>query len=223
MSIENAARTLFPRSKVADYIPHLQEALAFAEINTPRRQAMFLGQIGIECMNFQRFEENLNYTNPARIVQVWPRRFRRPRFQGEATVRIFEDKLANADLFVRNPQLLANYVYANRGGNGNEASGDGWRYRGRGPKQITLRNNYVALALDKDFRSIIKLSPLEHPDLLLEPRFGMLAAAWFWKVNGLNSLADQWLHRAATIKINGGTTALRERSELADRALRLLT
>ena len=111
--------------------PVLAGALARFGIETPRRVAAFLAQCHVESAGFTALEENLMYSSAARLIQVWPSRFPNT---GAATP------------FVRNPQRLANLVYANRNGNGPQASGDGWRYRGRSPIQLTGRDNYSRMA-----------------------------------------------------------------------------
>src|SRR5690606_36121387 len=111
----------------------------------------------------------------------------------------------------RKPEAIANVVYANRYGNGSTASGDGWRYRGRGPKQLTFKSNYRECTralwplLSKDF--------VEEPDLLLEPKYGLWAAVWFWKINRLNRHADARNVTSATKVINGGTNGLDDRNK----------
>ncbi len=174
----------------------LNEAMDRFDITTPRRAAAFLAQVAHESDEFQRLEENLSYT-AARLCAVWPNRF--------ATVDA-------ARPYERNPQLLANYVYARRLGNGDVATGDGWRFRGRGLIQLTGRGNYrscgVAIAL-----------PLEaEPDRLEQPEPAALAAAQFWNSRGLNHLADDESGDtddedfvSITKIVNGGTAGLKSR------------
>ena len=128
-------------------LPHLVAAFARFEINTPRRVAAFIGQYSHETSGFTRLEENLYYTDPTRIAKMF------------SALRQVEQARA----FVRRPKALANKVYANRNGNGNEASGDGWTYRGRGLPQLTGRGNYR--------RAVEKLGlPLEQqPDRVAGP------------------------------------------------------
>ena len=109
-------------------LPHLIVAFDRFEIDTPRRMAAFIGQYGHETSGFTRLEENLYYTDPARIAQMF------------SALREVE----KARAFTRQPKALANRVYANRNGNGSEASGDGWNYRGRGLPHLTGRGNYRA-------------------------------------------------------------------------------
>lgn len=168
------------------------QARAFAEplatacarfgIDTPRRVAGFVAQCRVESADFTRLEEGLYYTTPARIRAVFPSRVR-----GEA----------DAATLARNPRALANRVYAGRLGNGDEGSGDGWAYRGRGLIQITGRDNYAAAAA-----ACGKLY-LERPDLVAQPEDAALTAAWFWSAAGLNTLADLRQWDGITRRVNG--------------------
>ncbi len=162
--------------------PVLGPALARFEIRTPRRIAAFLAQCHVESAGFTRLEENLFYTTPARIAAVWPSRFA---------------DAAAAEPYARSPERLANRVYANRIGNGPEASGDGWRYRGRGLKQLTGRANYeaAARALDRPYA--------DQPDLVGQPADAALTAAWFFARAGCNALADAASWDAITRRVNG--------------------
>jgi putative chitinase len=181
----------------------LNTAMDRFEIDTPPRAAAFLAQVAHESGELQRLSENLNYS-AARLCAVWPKRF--------ATVDA-------AQPYERNPERLANYVYARRLGNGDEASGDGWRFRGRGLIQLTGRGNYrscgTAIAL-----------PLEaEPALLESPDAAALAAAQFWQSRGLNHLADDENADnddsdfiAITKLINGGTAGLKSRQDYWARA-----
>ncbi|WP_226986797.1 glycoside hydrolase family 19 protein [Chlorobaculum tepidum] len=144
-------------------------------------------------------EEKLSYS-AARLMKVWPKRF---------------PTLAIAEKYERNPEKLANYVYANRIGNGPESSGDGYRFRGRGLIQLTGRSNYESAS------KALGIDLLNHPDQLTEPAVAAMSAAWFWASHGLNELADDRtgdndLEDFTTITkiINGGTVGLQERFKL---------
>ena len=177
-------------AKLADsVIDALDAAMRRFEIDTPSRMAAFTAQLAHESGQLQRWTENLNY-RWERLRQVFPKYF-----TSDAQARAFD----------RKPELIANRVYAGRMGNGPEASGDGWRYRGRGPIQLTGRDNYRACG------SAIGVDLVADPELLATPGPGCLAAAWFWTRNGLNALADAGDFVTITRRINGGLNGLAER------------
>lgn len=177
----------------------LTVACARFQINTPERVAAFLSQCAHESAMFSVLTENLNYTTPARIRAMWPTRVRSD---------------ADASKLCRNPEGLANVVYAGRLGNGDTASGDGWRYRGRGLFQLTGRSNYA------DATQGLGRPYLGSPDLVSKPEDAALTAAWFWHVNKLNLLADKGNVRGITWAINGpGLVGLEHRQALYTQAL----
>jgi putative chitinase len=149
--------------------------------------------------------ENLTYS-AQRLAMVWPRRFRSA--DGSPT--------ALAREVAYQPERIANLVYAGRNGNGDEASGDGWRFRGRGLLQVTGRSNYrsVGEGLEQPF--------VARPQLLAEPRWACRSAAWWWKRNGLNELADEGRFEDITRRINGGLNGQEERAQLRRRAQEVL-
>jgi len=180
------------------FLPHLVAAFDRFEIGTPRRMAAFIGEYSHETSGFTRLEENLYYTDPARIAQMF------------SALREAE----KARAFTRQPKALANTVYANRNGNGSEASGDGWNYRGRGLPHLTGRGNYRAAG------SALGLPLEQNPDRVAEPEAAVLVGAWYWEANGLNALADRWQLDAITRGINGAAMAGRaDRVERCNRAL----
>lgn len=166
-------------------------------LTTPTRQSAFLAQAAHESAGFTRLTENLNYSATG-LAATWPGRFRGADGQPNALARALN----------RRPEAIANVVYANRMGNGPEASGDGWRYRGRGLLQITGRAQYERCG------AALGLPLVEQPDLLAQPEPAVLSAAWFWQVNGLNELADAGDFEAITRRINGGLNGLAERRAL---------
>lgn len=165
------------------------------EINVPLRIAHFMAQIEHES-GLKPISENLNYSK-SRLVEVFGKYF-----MGVDT-----------GLYARKPEKIANIVYANRMGNGNESSGEGWKYRGRGFIQITGKENYHRLANDTD------LDCLKNPDLLLEEANAMISALWFWNLKGLNKLADKNDIIGITKKINGGLNGIEHRKELLKKYL----
>lgn len=161
----------------------LKAAMALFDISTDARIAAFLAQAMIESQSFTRLEENLFYTTPARIDAVF------------SAVKSIEE----ATLYVRNPQRLANKVYANRNGNGDEASGDGWAFRGRGLFQLTGRANYKAASEGVGLGSVY----VQRPELVAQPSDASLTAAWYWSSRGCNQLIDAGNFDATTRLING--------------------
>lgn len=167
----------------------LEQVLPKYEINTVDRVAAFLAQCGHESADFTTLQENLNYSAKG-LQATWPKRF------------INEQAAAP---YNRNPERIANKVYANRMGNGDEASGDGWTYRGRGAIQLTGHDNYQA------FANSIGCSIEEAVEYTETLQGAVESAAWFWNGRNLNELADQRNVTAMTKKINGGTLGLDER------------
>jgi putative chitinase len=194
-------RAVFPLcSDPEGWTTALAPALVKYEINSRRRMVSFLAQTGYESGQFNRLEEGLSYSTVARLRKVWPKRFP-------------TDALAAP--FVGKAKLLANFVYANRLGNGSASSGDGYKYRGRGIMQLTGKSNYASATkeLGVDF--------LNSPELALTMPNAAMIAAWFWSSRGLNALADDRTDdddledfRAITIAINGGVTGLQARLAL---------
>lgn len=174
----------------------------FGILGVPRESA-FLGQMHHECSGFTRFEENLNYKDPQRIAMIFRRAFDLDRDKV-----IDPEEIEFAKQYVRNPQKLANRAYANKFGNRDEASGDGWKFRGRGPIQTTFHDNYQATS----FWTGIDL--VKSPDELLVPRHGCAAACGYWKSHGCNELADVGDHDQITREINPGMAGLEERKRL---------
>jgi putative chitinase len=178
----------------------LNETFERFNISTPRQQAAFLGQCGHECGNFKIFEENLNYRAET-LMKLWPKRF---------------PTLEFAKQYERNPRKIANSVYSNRMGNRDEASGDGWRFRGSGALQLTGHANFfhASKALGVDF--------VADPELVRTPKYALLTAGWFWSTHNCNALAEAGDWVALTKKINGGTIGLDDRVKHTQLALGLI-
>jgi putative chitinase len=183
---------LFPRNQYAEtWVNALNEVLPTYEINTPQRVAAFLAQCGHESAGFTVLQENLNYSADG-LNKIFHKYF---------------PTLDSAQPYARNPEMIANKVYANRMGNGDEHSGDGYKFRGRGPIQLTGKTNYAECSefLFQDD------SLVQNPDLLLEAEYALHSACWFWWKNDLNTYADHGDMLGATKRINGGTIGLEDR------------
>lgn len=171
------------------------------DIETPTRIAAFLAQVGHESAGFKATAENLNYSAKA-LRAVFRKYFP-------------TDALANA--YARQPQKIANRVYANRYGNGSEASGDGFRYRGRGFIQLTFRDNY------RSFAGAFNMTLAEAVSYLETLDGACLSAGWYWDSRNLNQFADQNRFDTITQRINGGQNGAEDRRAHFAVAKRLLS
>lgn len=199
---------MIPTNRDVDsWCEELNKALPEYGITTPERIAGFISQCAHESRDFTALHENLNYSENA-LNAVFG--------------RYFGPGKRNAAQYARNPEKIANYVYmdefrSSRGALGNTKEGDGWRFRGRGLKQLTGRNNYTAFAKDYGITA-------EQAAEWLETKEGALASAlWFWKTNNLNSIADTGDVRALTKRINGGDIGLDDRQRRYDIAIQALS
>lgn len=181
----------------------LPEVMDKAQINTPLRMAHFLAQTSHESGNFKTLQENLMYSDPNRIVQIF-----KFDFDQNKNKTIDPAELEKAKGLAKKPKELANFVYANQNGNGNEASGDGYNYRGRGYIQLTGRANY------KSFSDFIGEDCVANPDLV-SSKYPLASAAWFFSKTNLNKIADKGATKEVvtevTKKVNGGTIGLEDR------------
>lgn len=184
------------KNLINSYVEPMNRTFNRYIIDTPRRISMFLAQVSHESGGLTATQENLNYSAD-RLLVVFP--------------KYFKDVDANA--YARNPEKIANKVYANRMGNGLESSGDGYRYRGRGLIQLTGKNNYERFAKGM-------IMPLDKAvQYLTTPEGACMSAGWFWDVNNLNELADNGDLVGCTRKINGGTHGLEDRQNQYTKAL----
>ena len=186
-------------SVATSWIDFLNAAMMRYDITTPYRQAGFIGQVTEETGDFLQISENLNYSGP-RLATIFPTHFH-----------------SDTEQYAHRPQMIANRVYANRYGNRDEASGDGWRYRGSGLIMLTFKDNYL------------KYGTLAGHDLVAQPdalrtvsQISADVAACYWQTHGCNELADKsdWL--AITHEVNGGTNGLADRIANTHRALEVL-
>ena len=194
---------LFPNCKDPEgWVEAMNEVFPEYEINTPERIASFVAQCGHESGGWRVFSENLNYSAKA-LDAVF----------GKYFVRAGRD----AEEYHRQPEKIANVVYANRMDNGDTDSGDGWRYRGRGPIQLTGRANYSAFSND------MGVDAVEDPDMVSENKtVALMSAIWYWNKNGLNKYADSGDIKTMTKRINGGYIGLEDRIHHWKEALHML-
>ena len=176
----------------------LVETFEKYEINTPKRQACFIGQCMHESGGFKFLKENLNYSAKA-LMATWPSRF------PDADI---------AEKFARQPEMIANKVYSGR--MGNTEDGDGAKYIGRGLIQLTGKDNYKA------FGEAIGEDLVANPQLVEQPRYAALSAGWFWNKRGLNALADDMDITTLTVRINGGKIGIEDRIAKINKALDIL-
>jgi len=185
----------------AEWVDPLNETFQQFGLVNVDEQAAFIGQCSHECNHFKTLEENLNYKAET-LHQLWPQRF--------PTMEI-------ANAYSHQPQRIANKVYASRMGNRDEASGDGYRFRGRGAIQLTGHDSYwhCGQAIGADL--------VANPDLVSTPKYAALSAGWFWSTHNLNAAAAAEDWTKVTKIINGGTFGLDERVALTKHAIAVLS
>lgn len=200
--IQEVFERVFPNcQEPKDWSVTLAQVLPDNEIDTNERVAAFLAQCGHESAGWSTFSENLNYSEGA-LKAVFGKYFSGP---------------LKASDYARKPEKIANVVYANRMGNGPTPSGDGWKYRGRGPIQLTGKNNYT------NFSREFSVNVVEEPQLVEKnKKISIQSAIWYWNNANLNPLADEKDIKTMTRKINGGYNGLEERQRLFDRCLSIL-
>ena len=180
----------------AKYYPYFAKYCDKYNINTPLRLAHFLSQVNHESGDMKYIEENLNYS-AKRLLQVFPKYFK---------------TINGANEYAYKPEKIANKIYTNRMGNGDGGSGDGWRYRGRGPIQLTGKNNYILFANWVKNKDIIN-----NPDLILKDNdLLVLTAFFYWDYRKINNIiidnANQYeICKKVTRSINGGYNGLDNR------------
>ena len=198
---EQQLQQIIPKNKYVSYWHHaLEQLLPQYEINTPDRIAAFLAQCAHESGGFVFIKENLNY-RWASLRKVFPKYFP-------------TDALAQQ--YEKQPQKIANRVYANRMGNGPEESGDGYKFCGRGLIQVTGRDNYSW------FAASLQISPEEASEYMETFEGAAQSACWFWESNNLNQWADKGDILTLTKRINGGTIGLEDRQKHYNHCLHVL-
>jgi len=193
-------RQIIPRNPYVTYWHHaLEQLLPDYQIDTPERMAAFLAQCAHESGGFTAIKENLNY-RAATLRKIFPKYFP-------------TDEMAQQ--FAGKPEAIANRVYANRMGNGDEASGDGYRYCGRGLIQLTVKDNYSW------FAASLEISPEEASAYMETFEGAAQSACWFWETNNLNQWADRGDILTLTKRINGGTIGLEDLKKHYEHALHI--
>jgi putative chitinase len=185
------------------WYPLMEEIMPQFEITTVSRAAMFMAQCGHESAYFNVLEENLNYSAQG-LNTIFPKYF----------IKAGRD----AQEYHRQPSKIANVVYSSRMGNGDTASGDGWKYRGRGLIQLTGRSNYTQCSQDLFQDNTL----VDTPDLVTEPTYALWSGCWFWHKNNLNDLADAGDIKASTKRINGGFIGLEDRERHYNNIMQIL-
>lgn len=200
MTLEQLSRFLgnVPRAKM--FYPHLVKYMPQYGIDTPKRVCAFLAQAAHESWGFTSLIESTNYKSVESLMKTWPKRFPTAKF---------------TEAYVGQPQKIANYVYANRMGNGAPETGDGYRYRGRGIFQNTGKDKYREFGLDTlhDPNKFVN-----NPELLGTEQYAVQSACWFWKTNSLNKFADADDFEGMTKRINGALIGLADRIKWHEKA-----
>ena len=197
-------KQLLPKNPYVEHWHHaLEQLFPHYDINTPKRMAAFIAQCAHESGGFMILKENLNY-KAATLRKIFPKYFP-------------NDQIAQEYASKPNKQVaIASKVYANRMGNGDEASQEGWKFCGRGLIQLTGRSNYQA------FADSLEMSIDDVPEYLATFEGAAQSACWFWETNKLNQWADAGDILTLTKRINGGTIGLEDRKKHYDHALHVL-
>jgi putative chitinase len=194
-------KELLPKNPYVDqWHKALSQLLPDYEINTPERIAAFIAQCAHESGGFLFLTENLNYKAES-LLKVFPKYFK---------------DMTTAKAYEKKPEKIANRIYADRMGNGNEASGDGFKYRGRGLIQLTGKTNYTW------FAASLEITPEEAAEYTQTFEGAAQSACWFWETNKINAFADKNDIVGMTKRINGGTIGLEDRKKHYEHALHVL-
>jgi putative chitinase len=202
LSEEKLQKCITENQKIEAWFPVFQEYFPKYNVTTKERVAGFLSQTCVESLYWQKFSENLNYSATG-LLKIFPKYFK---------------SSVEAGKYARKPEMIANRVYGGRLGNGPEASGEGWKYRGRGAIQVTGKANYSECSkwLFGDDRLV------DDPDQLAKTNGVISSACWYWTTHNLNDLADKQDMNGMTKRINGGTHGLELRKKLFIRMMGVL-
>lgn len=197
-----------------EYYDWIVRAIQLYQISPGHRFNMWISQCFHETRGFSRMEESLYYTHADHLWSVF-----KSKFDLDHDKVMDPDEIARAETYLKDSKKLASLVYANRFGNRDEASGDGWAYRGRGGLGLTFYDNYFAASMGiyNDDRLV------RYPDKVAEPEGAMLTAGWFWYKNGCNEAADSGQIDKTTRIINPGMAGAAEREEIYGRAVEVFT
>lgn len=188
---EQQMKDMFPKCKdVKEYVNAFNQLLPKYDITTKEQWQFWLAQYGTETQGFTRLIENTNYTTPELLMKVFPKYF---------------PSLFLAKMYAGKPVNIANRVYAGRYGNGDENSGDGYKYRGRGCCHLTFKDNYSS------FAKATGVDVISHPEFLEEVWYAVLAGAWYWQSHSLNNLVAKNDFTGCTRGVNGGLNGLEDR------------
>ncbi len=211
--------------RVGIFLPALNRAMLRFKIDTPKRQAAFLAQVGHESGQMKSLVENLNYSADG-LANSWASRYAEPDGKGGYLKIDLKGRLRNkpnalALSLAGKPEQIANNVYASCMGNGSPVTGDGWKYRGRGLIQVTGKSNYIAAG------TALQLDLLNQPELLEQADWAAMSAAHYWDARGLSALADAGAFQDIGSIINTGQpgrvpNGAEDRKALYDKALKVL-
>jgi putative chitinase len=200
---EERFRAFAPKcANVKDYVSSLNQLLPTFGIASKTAVQAFLAQYAHETGGYTKLVENTNYTTPERLMKVFPRHF---------------PSLMLAKMYAGKPVNIASRVYAHRFGNGDEKSGDGYRYRGRGLCHLTFKDNY------KTFHKATGIDVVQHPEFLEEVYYAVYAGCWYWKQRGLTAKAEAGDYEGVTKGINGGMNGHDDRLAWLKKAKEIFT
>jgi len=203
---EKLAKILTRNKKVHEWYDAMVVQLPQFDVTTPKRVAAFVAQCAHESADFSVLSENLNYSADA-LNKLF----------GKYFIKAGRDSTP----YHRKPEMIANVIYANRMGNGDTASGEGYKFRGRGPIQLTGKDNYWKFANDffEDPETV-----MDDPDLVTDDvPTSLYSALWFWNKNNLNKFADAGDIKGMTKVINGGYIGLEDRIKHYEHAIHVLS